>query len=81
MNLLCILIVSFDVGEYSYKLFLKCYQTSKITYVIGGGGSLFNNSSWGFIEWYSLNISFSGNNFFAALSAPQLLPCELFIQK
>ena len=52
----------------------------KDAYVIGGGGSLFNNSSWGFYKWYSLNISFSGNNFFAALSAPQVLPYGVYTE-
>ena len=79
VNLLCILIVSFDVIEYITNYF-KMLSNYKDAYVIGGGGSLFNNSSWGFYKWYSLNISFSGNNFFEALSAPQVLPYGVYTE-
>ena len=79
MNLLCILIISFDVIEYITNYF-KMLSNYKDAYVIGGGGSLFNNSSWGFYKWYSLNISFSGNNFFDALSAPQVLPYGVYTE-
>ena len=76
INLISIILIEFNIVLYIDKYFAML-SNYKDAYVIGGGGTLFNNSFYGLFKWYTVNVEFFNMTIHDAISTSKVLSSEV----
>ena len=73
INLISILLIDHNIVLYLDKYFAML-SNYKDAYVVGGGGTLFNNSFYGLFKWYTVNIEYFNMTILEGINTSQFLP-------